>query len=345
MSDLDIQIDVPDDDDLDSSVRVLSGDIIPPWLKAAAILILGGLAALMIAAFLLGRTSDPTPEPLTTSTTVTSTSVDGPTAMPATEQALSAIDAWADYARTGDLAPLGATFDPAGPQYAMFEANVADPRASDVTFAAGNVTESTDAQGVTTVSLDLAVTSDAGTQTYPYDFVFLEGSNRVWTVTDRRSPGQVALPPPPAVEAAARQTWSLFVSSVGIDDGIGAAEVVSDDSIALATQVGRAAAGDDVTDPLVAPGVFEILVDRAELRNATEPGPALVAMLDPDQREAIAIGGLTSWTMVDEGRVVATLEVAGQAVASVPFVATAEGWAFDLKGALETTGSTDDETN
>ena len=81
MSDLDIQIDVPDDDDLDSSVRVLSGDIIPPWLKAAAILILGGLAALMIAAFLLGRTSEPTPEPLTTSTTVTSTSVDGPTAM------------------------------------------------------------------------------------------------------------------------------------------------------------------------------------------------------------------------------------------------------------------------
>lgn len=340
MSDLDIQIDVPDDDDLDSSVRVLSGDIIPPWLKAAAVLILGGLAALMIAAFLLGRTSDPTPEPLTSSTTVPTTAVDGPTAMPATEQALSAVDAWADYARTGDLAPLGGTFDPAGPQYAMFEANVADAPADDITFAAGNVSESTDAQGVTTVSLDLAVTGEGGTQTYPYDFVFLNGSDRVWTVIDRRSPGEVALPPTPVVEASARQAWSLFVSSVAIDDGQGASEVVSDDSIALATQVGQAAAGETIAEPLVAPGVFEILVDRAQLRNATEPGPALVAMLDPDQREAIAIGGLTSWTMVDDDRVVATLEVAGQAVASVPFVAVAEGWAFDLKGALESTGST-----
>lgn len=345
MSDLDIQIDVPDDDDLDSSVRVLSGDIIPPWLKAAAILILGGLAALMIASFLLGRTSDPAPEPLTTSTTSTTTAAAGPTVVSVTEQALAAVDAWADYARTGDLAPLGTTFDPAGPQYAMFESTVADPRASEVTFASGNVSESTDARGVSTVSLDLAVTDAGGTQTYPYDFVFLEGSDRVWTVIDRRSPGQVALPPPAAVEAEARQTWSLFVSSVAIDDGAGAADVVGDDSIALATQVGRAAAGAQIDEPLVAPGVFEILVDRAQLRNATEPGPALVAMLDPDQREALAIGGLTSWTMVDDDRVIATLEVAGQPVASVPFVAAADGWAFDLKGALESTGSSNDETN
>lgn len=338
MSDLDIQIDVPDDDDLDSSVRVLSGDAIPPWLKAAAILVLGGLAALTIGAFLLGR-SRGEEAPVTTPTVATTSLSSGPVTS-ATGNALAAVDAWEGYARNGDLAPLARVFNPEGPQYAMLEAGVADPRPEQIAFDARNLSERNE-DGITTVSMDLVVSGAERQAVYPYDFVFLAGDDRVWTVIDRRSPGTIALPPPAEIVASARQSWSLFVSAMAIGDGDGASAVVGAESRELAAQVGRAVAGETITDPLVPAGVFELLVDRAAMSGAQEPADALVALLDPDQREAIAIGELASWTMVDDERVVASLEVAGQPVATVPFVASAEGWAFDLKGALESTGSTE----
>ncbi|MEL7158191.1 MAG: hypothetical protein AAFN30_16550, partial [Actinomycetota bacterium] len=303
--------------------------------------ILGGLAALTIGAFLLGRSNGGDEDPVTTPTVATTPLASAP-ASPASENALAAVDAWETYARSGDLAAVGRVFDPDGPQYAMLEAGVADPRSEEVDFDARNLRERTE-DGITTVSMDLVVSGATGQAVYPYDFVYLGDSDRVWTVIDRRSPGTVALPPPDEIVASARQSWSLFASSLAIGDGAGASTVVGVESRELSAQVGRAVAGEVVAEPLVPAGVFELLVDRAAMTNAREPDEVLVTLLDADQRQAIAIGELSSWTMVEDERVVASLDVAGQSVATVPFVASAEGWAFDLKGALESTGSTEND--
>ncbi|MCP4226743.1 MAG: hypothetical protein GY773_25665, partial [Actinomycetia bacterium] len=84
--------------------------------------------------------------------------------------------------------------------------------------------------------------------------------------------------------------------------------------------------------------LFDLLVSRARQASAADPGQALIAMLDDNQRQAFLTGELTSWTQIDDSQVIASLEVAGQPVATVPFVASADGWSFDLKGALESSG-------
>ena len=336
MSDLDIQIDVPDDDDLGSPVRVLGGDTIPPWLKAVAVLILGALAAVMVGAFLLGRSrgaEEPAAPTQLSSSVVDSAAVSSE----AIERSQEAVDAWADFVRTGDLDTVAAAFDPEGPQYALFSDTVADPRPEDVTFSGRNLTEATDGD-MTTVSMDLVVAGPDGENVYPYDFVFLGDRDRVWTVIDRRAPGNAALPPTPDAVASASQAWSLYTSSVSLGDGAGAAEVVSAESLQLAEQVAAATAGEEVPEPLLADELFDVLVRRVSQTSARNPEETLVAVLDPEQREALVIGELTMWTMVGDGRIEASLEVAGQPVAVVPFVATGDGWVFDLKGALESSG-------
>lgn len=339
MTDLDIQIDVPDDDDLDSSVRVLNGDSIPPWLKAAAVLILGGLAAITIGAFLLGRSSDEV-DPVTAPTVVT-TPIASATASPAIENSLEAVQTWEAFARTGELAGVDETFDPAGPQYAMFRELGAPGGSSEVDFAARNLTEVNDGD-VTTVSMELLVSGPTGQESYPFDMIYLGDSPRVWTVIDRRAPGTVALPPSSGDIEAARRSWAGFTSSMSVGDGAAVTEVVSADSRVLAEQVTAAAAGADV-DGIVLDDrqLFDLLVARVQRASVAEPGQAIVALLDEDQRQALLFGELTSWTQVGTGRMVASLEVAGQPVATVPFVAVAEGWAFDLKAALEAGGGGD----
>lgn len=339
MSDLDIQIDVPDDDDLDSSVRVLSGDAIPPWLKAAAVVVLGGLAALTIGAFLLGRSRDEA-APVTTPT-VAVTPLASATASPAVGNSLEAVETWESYARSGNLEGLDATFDPAGPQYAVFQAAAVSGRATDVDFSARNLTEAT-TDGVTTVSMDLVVSGPEGSEVYPFDLVYLEGGSRVWTVVDRRDPGTVALPPSPEVVEAARQTWAEFTDAISRGDGAAVTTVVSEDSRLLAEQVAAAAGGaslDDIDGPaLINDSLFQLLTTRVRQSSAGGPGEALIALLDQDQRETLVIGELTSWTQVGPEAIVASLEVAGEPVTRVPFVATAGDWRFDLKGALEASG-------
>lgn len=338
MTDLDIQIDVPDDDDLDSSVRVLNGDAIPPWLKATAVVVLGGLAALTIGAFLLGRSREES-APVTTPT-VAVTPLASAAASPAMENSLEAIETWEAYARSGNLAGLDATFDPAGPQYATFREAAFTGGSTDVDFAARNLSEST-VDGVTTVSMDLVVSGVAGSEVYPFDLVYLEEGSRVWTVIDRRNPGVVALPPSPDVIEAARRSWAVFTDATSRGDGVLVTTAVSEDSRFLAEQVAAAAAGanDDVEGPtLVDAGLFQLLVSRVRQSSADAPGDALIALLDENQRQALLIGQLTAWTQVGPESIVASLEVAGQPVAQVPFVAAAEGWTFDLKGALEASG-------
>lgn len=339
MTDLDIQIDVPDDDDLDSSVRVLNGDAIPPWLKATAVVVLGGLAALTIGAFLLGRSRE-TATPVTTATVVV-TPLASATATPAMENSLEAVETWETYARTGALDGLDSTFDPAGPQYAAFRGAASTGGSSDVEFAARNLIESS-ANGVTTVSMDLVVSGASGSEVYPFDMVYLENGTRVWTVVDRRNPGTVALPPSPEVIEAARQSWRIFTESTAQGDGRAVTNAVSEDSRLLAEQVAAAAADTTVDGldeaPLVDGVLFDLLVDRVSRASVANPGEALIAMLDADQRQALVIGQLTSWTQIGQDQVVATLEMAGQPVARVPFAGTDGSWTFDLKGALEASG-------
>ena len=337
MTDLDIQIDDPDDDEPDAAVRVLSGGIIPPWLKVAGLIVLGGMVALIAGAFLLGRIRTDE-EPLITPTVAT-TPLASAEASPAIEHALDAVDAWERFAREGDLGIVAGTFDEDGPQFAMFEDSPPDPDGpTSVDFTARNLSEQRD-QETTTVSMDLVVVTDGLAQTYPYDFVYLDDSDLVWTVIDRRAPGTTALPPPADAIAGAQASWETFTAAMSIGDGRGALDVVSADSQILADQVASAAAGQVVDQPLIDdPELFDLLVARVERAAAADSGEAMIAMLDPDQRQTLVIGDLTSWTQVDENQLIATLELSGQEVATVPFLATAEGWTFDLRQALASSG-------
>ncbi|MEM7337678.1 MAG: hypothetical protein AAF467_03455 [Actinomycetota bacterium] len=337
MTDLDIQIDVPDDDDLSSNVRVLGGDAIPPWLKAAAVLLIGGLLVLFIAAFLLGRsqgTDDPVAE--TTSSTEETTPIESAPASAAVERTLEAVSNWETFARTGEIGPVSEAFDPEGPQHAMLAASSIPPD-PEAEFTARNLFESRDGN-LTTVSMDLVVSGSGGRVTYPYDMVFIDAPERVWTVTDRRSPGTVALPPPLAVVVSAEENWSLFTSSMQIGDDAGVLDVVSQPSVMLGDRI--AAAATSATDTTDSDATFAVLVDRARASNAQNAGDALIAAFDLDQRQTMLNGTLSGWTLVDEDRVVATLTVADNAVTTVPFVPAGDAWVVDLADALQADGGT-----
>ena len=86
------------------------------------------------------------------------------------------------------------------------------------------------------------------------------------------------------------------------------------------------------------PDLFNLLVARAQRATVSDPGQTVIALLDEDQRQALVVGELTTWTQVDDEHLVAWLEVAGQQVALVPFVATGETWTFDLVGELQSSG-------
>ena len=86
---------------------------------------------------------------------------------------------------------------------------------------------------------------------------------------------------------------------------------------------------------LLAIGILPLVAHSWFQRNRNQ---ALIAILDEDQREALLTGELTSWTQTGNGRIIASLELAGQPITTVPFVASDDGWSFDLKGALESSG-------
>lgn len=342
MTDLDIQIDVPDDDGLNSPVRVLGGNNwLPPWFKAALVILLGALATLMLGAYLLGRSraagngdegasSDPS----------VSTTIGSAASSPTVDASLAAVSAWEGFTRSADLDAVRPWFDDAGPQFALFSqsaATGAPAGAEAVTFEARNPVE-TKADGLTTVSMELVVTGPQGQDVYPYDLVYRGESLKVWTVVDRRAPGSVALPPPQAVIDSASQNWGRFTSALAIGDAKGASAVVSEPTRVLVDQVTSAArtgGGMPADGPVTDPALFDQLVARVKAADAASPDNALLALLNADQRRALVTGQLASWTQVDADRVVASLIVDGKPTAIVPFRATAEGWMFDLVGALE----------
>jgi hypothetical protein len=348
MADLDVEIDVPDDDDdgLDQPVRVLSGGWLPAWLKALVVLLLGAMLAITVGGYLLGRAravDDPLPPTTTTSTTAPIASA---AASPSIESALQAVEVWETFARTGDLGGIAERFDPDGPQYAVFaeQAQAGDGNDGsepgtgvEIDFMARNMSEIS-GDGLVAVSMDLVVSSPTGQAIYPYDLVYLNGSPLVWTVVDRRTPGTVALPPAPATVELASQNWATFAAAVSAVDGPTALGAVSERTVQLATAVAAAVTTGDRSNPapLTDPELFGLLVERASAAGAEDPGAALISLLDQGQREAIGAGDLALWTQIDPERVIASLEVDGQPVTTVPFIASTGGWVFDLAGALET---------
>lgn len=339
MTDLDIQIDVPDDDDLNSPVRVLNGSWVPPWVKAIAVLLAGALFALAIGAFLLGRSRADESDVLVPPTVAT-TPLSSAVASPSIDSALGAVQDWENFVSTGDLDEVTGSFDPDGPQYALFMQSVGTMSTGQLDFAARNLSETTDGV-VTTVSMDLVISGPDGQEVLPYDFVYLDGRPEVWTVVDRRSPGTAAIPPAAEMIDSAKQNWSLFTSSMAEGDGSGVADAVSADSLVLADQIARAADGGSVPaeERLVTDAaLFDLLVDRAARSTADEPGEVVIAVLDENQREALITGDLTAWTQTDPDRIIASLQVTGDPVALVPFAASAEGWTFDLVEAMNTSG-------
>lgn len=340
MTDLDVQIDDPDDE-FESSVRVLNGDPIPPWFKVALIIVLGGLVALAVAGYLQGRLSrgdTPLIEP-TAPTTPFVTPLASAEDSPAVESSLAAVEAWERFVRDGDLLAVAGTFDPAGPQFGRFEASAASS-GREVDFSARNLSE-TQTPELTTVSMDLLVTVDGEVRSYPYDFVYLDGSALVWTVVDRRIPGTVALPPPDSAVESARQTWDRFTTALGEGDGPAALREVSAETQILADQLMVAASGTTVDQPVLADhDLFQVLVARVAGAEAGGPGDAVVVMLDPEQRQALLVGELVAWTQIDEERIIASLELGSQRLTTVPFTATPDGWSFDLRQALASSGGT-----
>jgi len=332
MTDLDIQIDDPDDE-IGAPVRVLNGDSIPPWIKAVTVLVLGA-AIVLIIAFWFGRLKQettPSLEPAAPATApLTSTTVS-----PAIEVSLRAIDGWEQFARSGELSSVVDTFHPDGPQLALFHQAAVPGSVTEVAFAATNLSEARDGD-LTIVSLDLEVTSQTSRATYPFDLVYLAGSDQVWTVVDRRAPDAPALPPAPVFIEAAQDVWGTFTVAMAAGDGAAVAPTVTADSLLLADQVVAAVAGAEPTrDPAVDNELFARLVSRGRQLSVADSGQALVAALDQGTREAIQIGELTDWRMADTNRLVASLEIGGEPVALVPFLLADDVWAFDLKGALE----------
>ena len=342
MTDLDIQIDVPDDDGLNSPVRVLGGNNwLPPWFKAALVILLGALAALMIGAYLIGR-SRAAGNGDEGATPSTSAPIGSAAASPAIDASLAAVAAWESFAQSSDLDTVRPWFDEGGPQFDLLSRSVAagpSAAAGETDFEARNAVE-TKADGLTTVSMDMVVTTPQGQDVYPYDFVYRGESIKVWTVVDRRAPGSVALPPPQTVIDSAAQNWGRFTSALAIGDAKGAAAVASEPTRQLAEQVTAAArngTGAPADGPITDPALFDQLVARVKAAQPASPDDTLLALLNADQRRALATGQLASWTQVDADRVVASLIVDGKPTAVVPFRASADGWLFDLVGALTTT--------
>jgi hypothetical protein len=337
MTDLDIQIDVPDDDDLGTSVRVLNNDGIPPWFKAAVVLLVGLLLLIMVAAFIVGRNRAADDEaPATTEAEKGDTPISSAEASPAMDMTLEAVEAWEQFAQTGNLEAIDGTFDPGGPQYALFAEQAAQDGVAAVDLDAQNLVRS-DQGDITVVSMDLMVTDqDGNEEVLPYDAVYRPGENRVWTIVDRRQPGEVAVPPAQEVVDATAAGWDRFTRAIADDDGAAALAAVSGDTANLVEQLaaGGSAAGAEtgLEDELE-----EVLLSRVRAATADEPAEALMAIIDADQRHGIVNGSLGSWTQTDADRVIATLEIDGEQITIVPFVTAADGWVFDLAAAMRAT--------
>ncbi len=230
MTDLDIDIDIPDDNGLDAPPPVLDrGDRATLWPRLAA-----GATVVVLAIAAYGYHTSPepeptaTPEPAVTATATTAAPTTTPAPGPEVTRTLDAVAAWERFARTGDLVDLATAFDPNGPQYTLFVGQATAWAATDTpAFHAANISVRHGEDQVR-VSTDLTVTRpDGATVVYPYDFVYLRDTTAVWTVVDRRTPDTPALPPPADVIDAAQQAWAALGAALASDGTNAIAGLVS----------------------------------------------------------------------------------------------------------------------
>ena len=343
MEDLDIHIDTGEDPELDAAPPVLdSGDRASLWPKLAAL-----AAVLLLAAAVYGMyrgtgeepSADPVPPEAATPTSAPSSEAPTTTVPDEITSAIAAVDAWETFSSTGDLADMNATFDPAGPQYALFvdQANRIDSGSAwrfeltDVTYAHED--------DVLTVSTDLVVTGPGDQRaTYPYDFIFLAGSEKVWTVVDRRSPAEAVMPPSPDVVQAATDTWRMITATGGATRPPGADEWLTSNSITLLAQViaGTSEPAGPLTDP---DDVLVELTGWADQNGLDNPTDIVVRILSDTGLDTVEADQLTGWAQPGHDRVLAIVAQDDRPVV-IPFELEDGRWKLDLVSALALEGTT-----
>ena len=304
MTDLDIEIEIPGEDEPEAGPPVYSRQgSDPPWRRIGATI---AVAAIALASYGYLQ-SDPQPEPAAESapTTAPATAPPPPTEQPLAyeiEQTLAAVEAWERFANTHDPNVLHDAFDPEGPQAQLLQ-SMADSTPNPGWAMALRDPAVGPEDGYIAVSGTLLVTDPNGaTASHAYDFVYLDSNPTVvWTVTDRANPQAAVLPPTPADIAAATQVWEAMLESLANE---------------------RADLDLFVTDQTAA------LFDSSE-----ELGSYL-------RGRSNLTGRLAGWTETGTDTITAVLATAdGDVVASVPFRRIDDEWLLDLEGAINTGGT------
>ncbi len=155
---------------------------------------------------------------------------------PLVEEVHQAIDEWARFATTGELAELSSSFFPGGPQWRQFEAEVASPGA-----APGVEPLRLEVRQIRLRSLDSTTAtlwaevaaSRAGfiSEIFGWDFdlIYGEGLWRVWTVVAATEPTVSVHTPPTVIETTTTAVPASVVDSEArtFDGGTAAAKAES----------------------------------------------------------------------------------------------------------------------
>ena len=159
----------------------------PRWRRRAAVAVVGLL--LLAVGYMLSAGSP-------RGGGVPPTTEAPPVESPVEKAVRAALDAWAKFASTGDLGPVRATFDPAGPQLARLNSEAAGVKARPA--GGGPYTFSAKVFGVGSgrdrdeqlVTADVVVTrSGEADQRFTWELVMRHTDGRwlLWTVRDRAS--------------------------------------------------------------------------------------------------------------------------------------------------------------
>jgi len=342
MNQYDVEIEVPDDDDLGPEFRTADNSWAPVWIKPLLAAMILAVLVLMVGAYLAGRGgSDRQDHDGSQASSSAPSTPDDPTvAGPDLEadslsvKTTEAVHAWAQFARTGDSAELENHFDPNGPQFGEL---MASNEPTEVTFLPIDLSQTTRADGSTVVSLTMIVVDAEGETRYPYDFVYRAGSPLVWTVVDRRVDEDEASPPSGESIQSAIQSWDDMVEAIQADDHERVSSLVSPSTRDLANEIlGAIGATSTPQSNLVDDqAVFRALVDSAESEGLDSPDSVVSFLVGGGRSSQLAQGTLAQWTEASNDVVVATLWVQDEPVATVPFTKSEGSWLFDFVAALE----------
>ena len=337
MSQYDVEIDIPDDDNLGSDYGSADSAWAPNWVKPLLLMMLIAVLVLMLVAFVAGRkNSSSTPDANGVDDgagTDNSVAPDPQAENGLIEaRAVEAIRAWEGAARTGNTDGLDQYFDPEGPQYEAI-ANNLEP--TEVAFLAIEPLVSTTDNDAIVVSLTMVVVDAAGESRYLYDLVYREGSNLVWTVVDRGEAPESSHPPEIHVVESATRSWNQLVEAIDNNDSEQALASVSGSTRQLAEQIFDALTSSETTSALIGDAMFSEIVERVRLIEPDHAGDIVIYLVGDGRVDQFSKGSLVSWTTGIEDLLVAQLDVEGEVVTSVPFSETDGDWSFDLVAAME----------